>query len=343
MAGLFDNIGEFFTGAKGNKAEKLAQQAGKQGSKAFKAGTAESEAGAGTLGKNALSSQEQAGLLRDQQNRANTGVAGSLGGNAAETAAMANESARQNASQNAGLSSMQAARRAISAARTGGLNQGQAALAAGLQTGQNYMGGYQTGIDQGLNEYNQAVGQHQTEANSLASQAQSEQGLSNQAAAGQGGIGTSLAATGANTQLGAAGQGMAQANTGAAAGGSFLGSALNSINDNAKDALKVITGGLKNGTESAEGGVTLVGEEGPEIVDMPAESKVTSNPQLRKLMRITGASDVPALKKIIKKTPEVASAVPAQADIKAPDMAAVLSRLTDVMEGLASRFPKEGA
>ena len=101
------------------------------------------------------------------------------------------------------------------------------------------------------------------------------------------------------------------------------------------------SGGLKDGTESAEGGATLVGEEGPEIVQLPEESRVVSNPQMRKLVRLTGAADVPALKKIIKNAPQTADAVPAQAEEKAPDMGAVLSRLTDVLENLSSRFPKE--
>lgn len=322
MAGLFDNIGEFFTGSNAKAAGKQAANAGKQGKKAFQEGRRLASSGATTLGENAEASQQQAAALRGQQNTANAGVAGSLGANAAETAAKANESARQIASQNAGLSSMEAARRAISAARTGGLNQGQAALAAGQGVGQNYMGGFQTGIDQGLNEYNQAVGQHQTQANSLASQAQTEQGLSNQAASGQGGLGTSLASTGAGTQLGASGQQLQQANADAAAGGSFLGTLLNKVP------------GLKDGTECAEGGITLVGEEGPEIVDMPAESKVTSNPQLRKIARITGAKDTPALKKILKKTPDVADAVPAQA----PDLPAIMAKLTDVLESLSSKL-----
>lgn len=330
MAGLFDDIGEFFTGSKQKDAEKRTKEIGQQGKAITTEGFSQATGAANALGQGGAASQAQANLTRGQQNAANAAVDASLGGSAAETSRLANESARQIASQNAGLSSMQAARNAISAARTGGLNRGQAALAAGQNVGQNYTGAYQQGIGQGLNQYNTAAGLQQGRAESLANQTQGEQALSNQAQAARGSIGTSLASTGSAQQQNAAGLQSNQSTNSAAGGGAFLGGALKMF-------------GLKDGTESADGGPTLVGEEGPEIVDMPAEARVVSNPQTRKLVRLTGAADVPALKKILKKSPETASAVPAQPEEKAPDMGAVLSRLTDVLESLSSRFPKEPA
>lgn len=329
MAGLFDDVKEFFTGDKQKGAEKRTKELAHQGNAMAELGSGQAEGAARALGAGGAASQEQANLLRGQQNRANAGVDASLGANAAETSRLANQTAQGIASQNAGLSSMQAARQAISAARTGGVNRGQAALAAGQNVGQNYTGAYQQGIGQGLNQYNTATGLQQGRAESLANQTQGEQALSNQARSAQGGIGTSMLNTGSAQQQNAVGLQSGQATNSAAGGGAFVGGLLNKIP------------GLKDGTESAEGGPTVVGEEGPELVDMPEDSRVVSNPQLRKLVRLTGAADVPALKKIVKKSPEVAEAVPAQE--KAPDMGVVLSRLTDVLENLSSRFPQEGA
>jgi len=343
MAGLFDDVGEFFTGKNQKRAAKRAKEIGQQGKEITTEGFEQATGAANALGQGGAASQAQANLTRRKQNAANAAVDASLGGSAAETSRLANETARQIASQNANLSSMQAARNAISAARTGGLNRGQAALAAGQNVGQNYTGAYQQGIGQGLNQYNTAAGLQQGRAESLANQTQAEQSLSNQAQAARGAVGTSLASTGSGQQLSAAGLQNQQATNSGAAGGAFLGGILGGAQDNAEGLAKIVSGGMKDGTESAEGGATLVGEEGPEIVQLPEESRVISNPQMRKLVRLTGAADVPALKKIIKNAPQTADAVPAQAEEKAPDMGAVLSRLTDVLENLSSRFPKENA
>jgi hypothetical protein len=339
MSGLFSDIGNFFTGADQDAAKQRQQQELKNANALQAQGTKASTAAENTLGENAQNAQALGTQLQGQTQQANQGVRESVGANAAEGAQLANQSAQNLATQNARLSATQAARQSLAAARTGGLNQGQAALAAGQQVGGNYMGGYQQGLGQGLSQYNTAVSQQQGQAAELAGQGQAQQSLSNQAAGQQGTLGVNQQATGLNAANSITGQQLGQANTEASSGGAFIGQIGNAVGNIGNAVAKL----LKDGTESHEGGPAIVGDgnggKGMELIpNLPAGTQVISNSGLRKLVRASGGPANPTPKeaqqalggrKLSRGTPEKP---------EVPDMTSVLMNLTKVLEGLSAKI-----
>lgn len=237
MAGLFDDIGEFFTGDRARSAQNQANQLAEQTANVQKQQAAEQAA----LQKSA---QEATG-------RYDTGTAESMGTNAADMMARANAASLPQAAQQANAASIGAARNALMAARTAGLNRGAAAVQAGQQSTQDYNQNLQSGLQQGRQQYGQNTQQFANRADTLANRGMQYQQQAQQAR----GIGA-----GAQTANNA--QNLALANQSAQAGGGLLSGALSAIP------------GFADGTECAPGGAAVVGERGPEVVELPAGSKV---------------------------------------------------------------------
>ncbi len=229
--------------------------------------------------------QQQSQQQQDYFNR-------SMGGSASDYLRQANAAARGQAQRNAGIAADQAARRAVSAGRTSGLNPAQAAQMAGQSEGDVYTNAYLGNFGQQLGQYGNATNMAGQQAlgygnlglgygqsaqqgalsqQQLAMQRQNQQwqqdnalGLAivgglGQAAAGAasaGALGVARGAGGAGAAGGAGGAGAAGAAAAAAA----------------------------NGARNFQGGKILVGEKGPEVVNLPPGSDVVPNkPEISKL------------------------------------------------------------
>jgi len=84
-----------------------------------------------------------------------------MGTNTADYMRKANEAAQSQASQSAQAGATQGARQALMAARSAGLNKGQASMRAGQQAGDAYTNQYQQGLESGRNQYQSGVQQRQ--------------------------------------------------------------------------------------------------------------------------------------------------------------------------------------
>jgi len=205
MAGLFNDVSEFFTGAKTNAAEEqqrqLAAEANQRQRELFPIATG--------ANKDVLKQGQQAYDYGTQ------GVQSSYGKNAADYLQRANQAANAQASQDAVLASGQAAQQGLRAARGAGLNKGQAALMANQNVGQNYTNTYLQGKGQQLGQYGQG-------ANAFQQQQGMGAGMRQNAAAQLGNLasGQQSQATSGYNQL----QGQAQQQ--AATGGVLVGNAI---------------------------------------------------------------------------------------------------------------------
>ena len=94
----------------------------------------------------------------------------SMGKDAADYLSKSQDAARGYAEQDAQRAMTSQAQGALAAAKTAGLNRGQAAMTAGQGSGQAYNAAYGQGIDRGLNQYNTATGMAQSQANTSAAQ-----------------------------------------------------------------------------------------------------------------------------------------------------------------------------
>jgi hypothetical protein len=232
--GFFDDIGEFFTGAKGKKAAAdqaaAVQQAVNLGKEVMGAGQAAAAGGAETAKQGIAGMSEAQKQAAAQAARMQGGAAASMGENAAEYMQRANQAAEGQSAQAAQAGSTASARQALAAARSAGLNKGQASLRAAQGAGDTYTQQYQGGLESGRNQYQQGTQQFAQ----LGESAANRQGA---LAQGIGQLGASQQATGLQTQAqgaaAASGAGMSGANAQAqaagqsgAAGGSALGGGL---------------------------------------------------------------------------------------------------------------------
>jgi hypothetical protein len=183
----------------------------------------------------------------------------SYGKNAADTLRMAMESGRQFGDIAAG----EGGRAATGYARASGLSPAQAALLAGQGAEGAYSGGLGQGVDkymgaardisslglgeqgQGLQKYGLDLGKYGTDVNAATQKYGIDKGVQTQ--------GTS----------------------------NFM----NLLGTGASAAAALLPFFLKDGTNSAQGGLTVVGEEGPELVNMPAGSQVVPHGQSKKLIK----------------------------------------------------------
>ncbi len=93
----------------------------------------------------------------DLMNRA-ANVTGTIAGTSeADQMAAAQKASSGLAEQQGQTAATQGSRAALRSARTSGLNAGQAALTSGQQAGDLFTGGYQGGMQQGMNQYGQAT------------------------------------------------------------------------------------------------------------------------------------------------------------------------------------------
>jgi hypothetical protein len=166
MAGILEDIAEFFTGDKQRKADKAAAQQQQE----------------------VRRQQEQASKLGEQYMQ---GAGQSMGANAAEYMQKANQAAQGQAAQEAQMTTQQATRNALQAARTAGVNKGQAAMLGSQQAGQTYNQALQSGLQSGRQQYQSAaqqfagIGQNQQSlAQGSAGQAMQGAQAQQQAAAG---------------------------------------------------------------------------------------------------------------------------------------------------------------
>lgn len=154
MAGFFSDIGEFFTGDKGNAAQGQANDLANQ--------TAEEQAGIAS-GQDTLASGANAQAAGYDQ-----GARESLGTNAADYVQKANAAAQGQAGQEASAASVEGAKNALMAARTAGLNRGQAAVQAGQQATQNYAGTLNNSLQLARQMYQNASQQFANQGTALA-------------------------------------------------------------------------------------------------------------------------------------------------------------------------------
>lgn len=128
---------------------------------------------ASSLGQQAVNLQKSASaaateLRKKQQEQADIyekGVKESLGANASDYMALANQAAQAQAAQAARYGTTQASKAALQAARSAGVNRGQAALTAAQQAAGTYGTQYQTGLESGRNQYQQGAQLFQNQAN----------------------------------------------------------------------------------------------------------------------------------------------------------------------------------
>lgn len=196
MAGLFEDIGEFFSGDKQRAAEQEQQRIlDEQKKQAEKANTA------------AQGYETQSNTLTGQS-------IADLGTSAADQMRLADAAAREQAGRDAQMGSIQAIRNQLIASRGAGLNRGQSALMSGKVGGDVYTNQYLGGLESGRNQYNQNIQQRSNLAGQTFGQGATKrnQGLSyNQLAQG-----------GANQQQG-------QAVASGAAGGATLGGLVSGV------------------------------------------------------------------------------------------------------------------
>jgi hypothetical protein len=143
MAGIFDDIGEFFTGNKARQAEEEQRQRQQAVDAQAAAANAAAEQNYG-----------QANTLSGQ-------VANDIGGSTAEYMQKANEAATTQADQSANVAAKSGIRNQLMAARSAGLNKGQSTLRAGQGAGDIYTNNFQQGLQSGRNQYQQGVSQRQ--------------------------------------------------------------------------------------------------------------------------------------------------------------------------------------
>jgi hypothetical protein len=143
MAGIFQDIGEFFTGDKARQAEEEQRQR-----------QAQVDAQAADANAAAEKNYGQADTLSGQ-------VANDIGGSTAEYMQKANEAATGQADESANVAAKSATRAALQAARSAGLNRGQAALTGGQRAGDVYTNNFQQGLNTGRAQYQQGVNQRQ--------------------------------------------------------------------------------------------------------------------------------------------------------------------------------------
>lgn len=104
------------------------------------------------------------------------GLAESMGANATEMMQKGYSAAEGIAARGADVASTQAARKALMAAKTAGLNTGQSAMIGAQQAGDVYSSTLQSGLEAGQNRYGQATGQFaNVQANKDQLQAQANQ------------------------------------------------------------------------------------------------------------------------------------------------------------------------
>lgn len=238
MAGFFDDVGEFFTGNDRNNAEQQAQDLAAQ--------TSEQQA------QIAQQQQQLAQGAQTQAAAADKGAAESMGTNAADYLNRSTAAALPGAAEEANTSSIGAARAALMAARTAGLNRGQAAIQAGQQATQGYGENLNRNLDQGRSRYDAATDRFANRGDVLANrgmgynqQQQQARGMEYQAK--NQGVQSKTAA----------------ANQSGQAGGNLLSGALNAA-----------IGAFRKGTDFAPGGLAVVGEDGPELAQVPRGSKI---------------------------------------------------------------------
>lgn len=127
---------------------------------------------ANELGWEAVGLQKQAtaaakALQAKQQtaaDQAQAALRASMGANAADYMALANQAAQAQAAQSARYGTTQASKSALQAARSAGVNRGQAALTAAQQAAGTYGQQYQTGLEAGRNQYLQGTSLFQNQA-----------------------------------------------------------------------------------------------------------------------------------------------------------------------------------
>lgn len=232
MAGLFGNIGEFFTGGQQDAAQQTQNQL---------IGNAQQQANVNLNQANQLNNQ-----IARQGNQAygygQQGVQQSFGNNAADYLKRMNQAAQGQASQQAGQATTQGLSNALKGARGAGLNRGQAALAAAQQGGNMYAQNYQQGLGQQQAAYGQG-------ANQFAQQQQLGAGMRQNAAGqlGQIGLGSQQAA------FGGAQDAVSNAANSASIGGMLFGNALQAgskalSDENQKTNIESVLGKLKGGS-----------------------------------------------------------------------------------------------
>jgi hypothetical protein len=195
MAGLFNDIGEFFTGDKAEKLEKeqAAQTAASTAERETEqAQLASDRAGLATsqtqqqgqinaMGQTANQFGQQASQANALANRYNQGAQQSMGANATDYMKKANKAAQGQAEQEAQSATRMGTKAALQGARTAGVNKGQAAMLASQQAGSTYGQTFQGGLQAGRQQYQQGAQQ-------FAQQGAQQQGLSQGALGGQAGV-----------------------------------------------------------------------------------------------------------------------------------------------------------
>jgi hypothetical protein len=183
----------------------------------------------------------------------------SYGNNAADTLRMAMESGRQFGDIAAG----EGGRAATGYARASGLSPAQAALLAG----QGAEGAYSGGLGQGVDKYMGA-------ARDISSLGLGEQGQGLQ----KYGLDLGKYGTDVNAETQRYGIDKGVQTQGTSNFMNLLGTGTSAI-------AALLPFFLKDGTNSAQGGLTVVGEEGPELVNMPAGSQVVPHGKSKKLIK----------------------------------------------------------
>jgi len=241
MGGIFGDVGEFFTGGASDKAGRAQDKAGQLAGQVAGQGMGMATQGqAGTNASTAILNQQaqQAGQLAQGYNQ---GAQQSMGANAADYMAKANQAAQGQAEGEAQQAATAGARQAVMAGRASGLNKGQAALQAGQRAGDTYSGALQGGLQSGRNQYAQA-------ANQFGQMGAQQQGIGMQGAQAAGSLqqgvmnaGASMAGGGANTMSASALARQDQANKSGGAGGGLLSGLMQGIASsdvNLKDNVK---------------------------------------------------------------------------------------------------------
>jgi hypothetical protein len=223
--GLFDDIGEFFTGAKAKAGE---DQANRDRAQAQQELNAISQAGAQNVAAGNVNTQEGVAGVNEAAGRIASGA-----DFAEQQARNYGQNANAIATQQATEGSTNAARQALMAARAAGLNRGQASLRASQGAGDQYSQQYQGALQ---NVQNQALQQQNMALQGRSAQGNLRQGVANTGLQ-QMGMGNQAQLESINSRMGITGAQQAQANASGAAGGSFISGILKS-DENVKDNIK---------------------------------------------------------------------------------------------------------
>ena len=223
--GLFDDIGEFFSGNKAKAGEDQASQERAQQQQDLKImqGQAAGTSAAGTV-------NTAAGVAGVNEASGNIGRGAQY---AEEQARQLGQNAPQVASEQAAQGSTAAARQALMAARGAGLNRGQASLRASQGAGDQYSNQYQNAL---TNTQNQAVQQQNLALQGRGAQGNLQQGVANTGLQ-QTGIGDQSQINAMQGKMALSDQARQAANASGAAGGSFISGMLKS-DKNLKDNVK---------------------------------------------------------------------------------------------------------